>query len=64
MNIELDAHDTRILADALPFVKTVGLRPAVYGVNRIGLRRKGFDDRRVKVLQQAFRIFLRNSRQQ
>ena len=51
---------TRILADALPFVKTVGLRPAVYGVNRIGLRRKGFDDHRVKVLQQAFRIFLRS----
>jgi UDP-N-acetylglucosamine acyltransferase len=51
---------TRILADALPFVKTVGLRPAVYGVNRVGLRRKGFDDNRVRVLQQSFRIFLRS----
>jgi UDP-N-acetylglucosamine acyltransferase len=51
---------TRILADALPFVKTVGLRPAVYGVNRIGLKRKGFDDHRVRVLQQSFRIFLRS----
>lgn len=52
---------TRILADALPFVKTVGLRPAVYGVNRIGLRRKGFDEQRVRVLQRAFRIFLRSA---
>jgi UDP-N-acetylglucosamine acyltransferase len=51
---------TRILADALPFVKTVGLRPAVFGVNRIGLRRKGFDEHRVRTLQRAFRIFLRS----
>ncbi|MEO8277552.1 MAG: acyl-ACP--UDP-N-acetylglucosamine O-acyltransferase [Thermoanaerobaculia bacterium] len=51
---------TRILADALPFVKTVGLRPAVFGVNRIGLKRKGMDDATVRVLQRAFRIFLRS----
>ncbi|MGE0641041.1 MAG: acyl-ACP--UDP-N-acetylglucosamine O-acyltransferase [Thermoanaerobaculia bacterium] len=51
---------TRILADALPFVKTVGLKPAVFGVNRIGLRRKGFDDDRVRAIQRAFRIFLRS----
>lgn len=51
---------TRILADALPFVKTVGLRPAVYGVNRIGLKRKGFDDDRVRAIQRACRIFLRS----
>jgi UDP-N-acetylglucosamine acyltransferase len=51
---------TRILSDALPFVKTVGLKPAVFGVNRIGLKRKGFDDHRVRVLQRAFRIFLRS----
>jgi UDP-N-acetylglucosamine acyltransferase len=51
---------TRLLTDALPFVKTVGLRPAVLGVNRIGLRRKGFDEERVRALQRAFRIFLRS----
>jgi UDP-N-acetylglucosamine acyltransferase len=51
---------TRILADALPFVKTVGLRPAVFGVNRIGLKRKGLEDATVRVLQRAFRIFLRS----
>jgi UDP-N-acetylglucosamine acyltransferase len=51
---------TRLLTDALPFVKTVGLRPAVLGVNRIGLQRKGFDADRVRALQRAFRIFLRS----
>jgi len=51
---------TRLLTDALPFVKTVGLRPAVLGVNRIGLQRKGFDAARVAVLQKAFRILLRS----
>jgi UDP-N-acetylglucosamine acyltransferase len=51
---------TRLLIDALPFVKTVGLRPAVYGVNRIGLRRKGLDDDRIRVIQKAMRIFLRS----
>lgn len=51
---------TRLLVDALPFVKTVGLRPAVYGVNRIGLRRKGLSDERIKILQRAFRILLRS----
>ena len=32
-----------VVMDALPFVKTVGLKPACYGLNRIGLERKGFD---------------------
>ncbi len=51
---------TRLLTDALPFVKTVGLRPVVLGVNRIGLQRKGFDAERVRTLQRAFRILLRS----
>jgi UDP-N-acetylglucosamine acyltransferase len=51
---------TRLLVDALPFVKTVGLRPAVFGVNRIGLRRKGLDDDRIKTIEKAMRIFLRS----
>ena len=32
---------TRGHQDALPFVKTVGLKPACYGLNSIGLKRKG-----------------------
>lgn len=51
---------SRLLSDALPFVKTVGLRPIVLGVNRIGLQRKGFDAERVTALTRAFRIFLRS----
>lgn len=51
---------SRLLTDALPFVKTVGLRPVVLGVNRIGLQRKGFDAERVAALVRAFRIFLRS----
>jgi UDP-N-acetylglucosamine acyltransferase len=51
---------SRLLSDALPYVKTVGMRPAVLGVNRIGLQRKGFDGERVAALTRAFRIFLRS----
>lgn len=51
---------TRLLKDALPFVKTSGLRPVVLGVNRIGLQRKGFDSARVKAVADAMRILLRS----
>jgi UDP-N-acetylglucosamine acyltransferase len=51
---------SRLLTDALPFVKTVGMRPAVLGVNRIGLQRKGFAPERIAALSAAFRIFLRS----
>ena len=51
---------SRLLADALPFVKTVGLRPTVLGVNRIGLQRKGFEAERVAAITAAIRIFLRS----
>lgn len=50
---------TRLLNDALPFVKTIGLRPVVLGVNRIGMQRKGYDAERVRVVSAAMRIFLR-----
>lgn len=46
--------------DVLPFVKTVGTKPAVYGLNRIGLERKGFDADTLKVLERAFRILTRS----
>ena len=31
-----------ITRDVLPYVKTVGIKPACYGLNKIGLERKGF----------------------
>ncbi|HEX6085515.1 MAG TPA: acyl-ACP--UDP-N-acetylglucosamine O-acyltransferase [Thermoanaerobaculia bacterium] len=47
--------------DVLPFVKTVGNRPAkTYGVNHIGLERKGFTKETIEALQRAYRILTRS----
>jgi UDP-N-acetylglucosamine acyltransferase len=46
--------------DALPFVKTVGVKPACYGINSIGLKRKGFDGAQVALLGKAFRLLARS----
>lgn len=47
--------------DVLPFVKTVGNRPAqTYGINTIGLERKGFSKETVEALQRAYRILIRS----
>lgn len=47
-----------ITMDALPYVKTVGGKPATYGLNSIGLQRKGFDAEAIARLKQALRILL------
>ncbi len=47
--------------DVLPFVKTVGNRPAkTYGINHIGLERKGFSKEAIEALQRAYRILIRS----
>ncbi|HEY3054459.1 MAG TPA: acyl-ACP--UDP-N-acetylglucosamine O-acyltransferase [Thermoanaerobaculia bacterium] len=47
--------------DVLPFVKTVGNRPAsTYGINKIGLQRKGFLPETIDALQRAYRILIRS----
>jgi UDP-N-acetylglucosamine acyltransferase len=47
--------------DVLPFVKTVGNRPAkTYGVNTIGLERKGFQKETIDALQRAYRLLVRS----
>lgn len=47
--------------DVLPFVKTVGSRPAAtYGVNTIGLERKGFEKDTIRAIQRAYRILVRS----
>ena len=51
---------TVVTRDALPFVKTVGGTPRVYGVNQIGLRRKGFPRERIQLLNDLYRILVRN----
>ncbi len=47
--------------DVLPFAKTVGNRPAkTYGINTIGLERKGFPKETIEALQRAYRILVRS----
>lgn len=46
--------------DVLPFVKTVGMKPACYGINKIGLERKGFGPEEIKHLERAYRLLVRS----
>jgi UDP-N-acetylglucosamine acyltransferase len=46
--------------DALPFVKTVGQKPACYGLNSIGLKRKGVSPETIRKLDAAYRILVRS----
>ncbi len=47
--------------DVLPFSKTAVAREvSVYGANRVGLERRGFDDQRIEALQNALRILTRS----
>ena len=42
-------------------MKTVGNRPAkTYGINTIGLERKGFQKETIEALQRAYRILIRS----
>ncbi len=49
-----------ITRDALPFVKTVGAKPACYGLNRVGLERKGFTAAALEPMEAAYRILVRS----
>src|SRR5437867_2323196 len=52
---------TVVTQDALPYVKTVGDRPAkTYGINTIGLQRKGFEQDTLEALDRAYRILIRS----
>lgn len=47
--------------DVLPFVKTVGRpRAKTYGINTIGLERKGLQKEAIEALQRAYRILIRS----
>jgi len=53
--------DTIVTQDALPFVKTVGSRPAkTYGINHIGLERKGFSKDSIEALRKAYKLLVRS----
>ncbi len=46
-----------VTKDALPFVKSVGEREILtFGINSIGLKRKGISDESIESLQRAYRI--------
>jgi len=49
---------TVLTMDGLPYVKTVGQKPACYGLNSIGLRRKGVPPEARRRLGEAMKILL------
>ncbi len=50
---------TTITQDVLPFSKTSAAREVrAYGVNAIGLKRRGFSDERVKKIQHFYKVLL------
>ena len=49
-----------VTKDALPFAKSVGNRARVYGLNKIGLIRRGFTEERVGKLKRAYRYLLQS----
>lgn len=50
-----------ITKDALPWVKTVGIKPACYGVNTVGLERKHLPEETVREISAAIRLLLRSN---
>ena len=49
-----------VTKDALPFARTVGNRARIYGLNTIGLVRRGFSPEVIKKLKQTFRYLLQS----
>lgn len=49
-----------VTMDALPFAKTVGQKPAFYGLNKIGLSRKGVEPETIRRLDRALRLLVRS----
>ncbi len=46
--------------DVLPFSRTVGNRACVYGVNTVGLSRRGFTREAIAAVRQAYRLLLQS----
>jgi UDP-N-acetylglucosamine acyltransferase len=49
-----------VTKDALPFAKTVGNRARVYGINKVGLIRRGLSEAVVGKLKRAYRYLLQS----
>ena len=52
---------TVVTRDALPYAKTVGNRARIYGVNAIGLARRGFTPELIGKLRRAYRYLLQHN---
>jgi UDP-N-acetylglucosamine acyltransferase len=52
---------TVVTRDALPFAKTVGNRARIYGVNSIGLARRGFSPELIGKLRRAYRQLVQHN---
>ncbi len=50
-----------VTQDALPWVMTVGSRPAkAYGLNTVGLKRKGYPPETIRALKRTFHLLFRS----
>jgi UDP-N-acetylglucosamine acyltransferase len=51
-----------VTRDALPYIKTVGDRnqAKIYGINTIGLQRKGIPESAIEELKQVYRVLFRS----
>jgi UDP-N-acetylglucosamine acyltransferase len=50
-----------VTKDALPFARTIGSRPArIFGVNTVGLSRRGFAPETISQLKQAYRYLIQS----
>src|SRR5947207_7201159 len=47
-----------VVKDALPFALTVGNHPKCYGLNKVGVRRRGYSRETIKALHHAFHLLL------
>jgi UDP-N-acetylglucosamine acyltransferase len=50
-----------VTKDALPYVKSVGNRSRIYGINSIGLIRRGFTQESIIKLRRAYRHLLHSN---
>lgn len=49
-----------VTKDVLPYSKTVGNRACIYGVNMIGLTRRGFPGESMEAIRRAYRVLLQS----
>lgn len=51
----------RIVKDVLPFIIVSDYDAKPYGLNSVGLKRHGFDDKTMQLLKQAYRVIFRQN---